>query len=327
MPCSAIGERYLAADEILPRSYGAGDQLNTISRLIPFSPLLFILLIVASSAPCLASSGNHWTYDISMNVAGLNASGTVTYKLQGQASLDLGSKTYKADAMEISGQVSAQGKLLGIPTSVTEILGGTRYCQNDGMSLIKDDSVTILNISLGSSPIQLLSRTETETVTTFSPPYLSKFDSGRTGPGNAWTETDTVNTTISVNGTALPLISTQASYTVQVASSRVVLATEAGTFVTLEISVLENTDFRTVYWWSEEVQNLVAEKKFGPGATQPYMAMSLKDFETSSNAESTFAVIVGVVLIAVAVAILAVLLGARRPRSPASQHPPQAPHS
>jgi len=262
-----------------------------------------------------------------MNVAGLNASGTVTYKLQGQASLDLGSKTYKADAMEISGQLSAQGKLLGIPTSVTETLGGIRYCQNDGMSLIKDDSTSILNISLGSSPIQLLSRTETETVTTFSPPYLSKFDSGRTGPGNAWTEADTVNTTISVNGTALPLISTQASYTVQVASSRVDLTTEAGTFVTLEISVLENTNFRTVYWWSEEVHNIVAEKKFGPGATQPYMAMSLKDFETSSNAESTFAVIIGVALIAVAVGILAVLLGARRPRRPTSQHPPQAPHS
>lgn len=122
------------------------------------------------------------------------------------------------------------------------------------MSLVKDDSITILNISLGSSPIQLLSRTETETVREFLPPFLSKFDPGRTGPGDAWTEADTVNTTISVNGTALPLISTPATYTVQVASSRVTLATDAGSFVTLEISVLENTDFRTVYWWSEKVQ-------------------------------------------------------------------------
>lgn len=317
----------MAANEILRQLYGAGDQLKTISRLIPFGPFLSVLLIVASSVPCLASSENHWTYDISMNVAGLNASGTVTYKLQGQASLNLGGKTYKADAMEISGQVSAQGKLLGIPTSVSELLGGTRYCQNDGMSLVKDDSITILNISLGSSPIQLLSRTETETVREFLPPFLSKFDPGRTGPGDAWTEADTVNTTISVNGTALPLISTPATYTVQVASSRVTLATDAGSFVTLEISVLENTDFRTVYWWSEKVQNVVAEKKFAPGATQPYMAMSLKEFETSSNAEATFAVIVGVVLIVVAVAILAVLLGARRPRSPSDQAPPQAPHN
>ena len=315
----------MAADGILRWSDGGGGQLSAISRGIPFNALLSILLMVGGSIPCLASSDDHWIYDISMNVAGLNASGTVTYKLQGQVSLDLGGKTYKADAMEISGQVSARGKLLGIPTSVTEILGGIRYTQNGGLSLVKDDSLSVLNISLGSTPIQLLSRTETEGITTFSPAYLSQFDPGKTGPGDAWTEADSVNTTISVNGTNLPQISTHVTYVVQVASARVPITTEAGTFDTLQISVVESTNVRTVFWWSEKVQNFVVEQKFGPGATQPNMVLTLKEFESPSNAETAFAVGVGVVLIVIAVVILAVVLGARRPGGPANQSPPQTP--
>lgn len=263
---------------------------------------------------------------MSMIVDGLNASGTLTYKLQGHVSLDLGGRSFKTDAMEISGQVSAQGRLLGIPTSVTETLGGIRYSQNSGMSLVKDDLTTVLNISLGSTPVQLLSRTESGTITTYSPPYLSEFDHEKTGSGDSWTETTRANTTISVNGTAFPLISTQVTYIVQVAPSRISVTTEAGAFNTLQITVAESNGVRTVFWWSERVQNFVVEKKYGPGASQPDMMLTLKEFESPSSAETTITVMVGVALIIIAVTILAVILGVRRPRRPVNQvvPPPDA---
>jgi hypothetical protein len=288
--------------------------------------VLLVFVFITSAYPVSAIDrigGQFWTYDASMMIAGLNATGTVKYALSGQDSIMASGVSYDADILTISGNLSASSTLFGVPYSVSTVLGGTRYESRGGMSTISEDSLQWTNMSIESSPVQLLARMRTETTTTYTPPYLSKFDPAATSPGDTWTEGITLNTTTISNGTTVQSISRLLTYNVVVASSMEDVTVDAGTFRTLKITTTDSTGARNMYWWSSKVQNFVVEKKYDALGFQPSTILSLKEFDSSAGAGALVAVIVGVVVVAVAIVILAAILNARRKREPVHPLPPQ----
>ncbi len=289
--------------------------------------LLLVFVFITSAFPVSAIErvrGQFWTYDASMTIAGLNATGTVTYSLSGQDSVMASGVSYDADILTISGNLSASSTLFGAPYSVSTVLGGARYESRGGMSTIREDLLQWTNISIGSAPVQLLARMQTEITTTYTPPCLSKFDPATTSPGDTWTEGITLNTTTIVNGTTVQGISRLVTYNVVIASSMEDVTVDAGTFQTLKITTTDSTGARNMFWWSSKVQNFVVEKRYDALNSQPNKLLTLKEFDSSSGAGTLIAVIVGVVVVAVAIVILAAILSARRPREPVHPLPPQA---
>jgi len=289
--------------------------------------LFLVFVFITSAFPVSAVDrvgGQFWTYNVSMPVAGLNATGTVTYALSGQDSVKANGVSYDADILTISGNLSASSTLFGVPSSISTVLGGARYESRGGMSTIREDSLQLTNMSIGSAPVQLLARIRTETTTTYAPPYLSKFDPATTSPGDTWTEVITLNTTTIVNGTTVQGISRLVTYKVVVASSMEEVTVDAGTFQTLKITTTDSTGVRNMYWWSSKVQNFVVEKRYDWLSSQPSMILSLKEFDSSAGNGTLIAVIVGVVVVAVAIVILAAILNARKKGEPVPPQPHQA---
>jgi len=289
--------------------------------------LLLVFVFITSAFPVSAIErvrGQFWTYDASMSVAGLNATGTVTYALSGQDSVVADGVSYDADILTISGNISASSTLFGVPYSVSTVLGGARFESRGGMSTIREDSLQLTNISIGSTPVQLLARIRTETTMTYAPPFLSKFDPATTRPGDTWTEVITLDTTTIVNGTTVQNISRLVTYNVVVASSMEDVTVGAGTFQTLRITTTDSTEARNIYWWSSKVQNFVVEKRYDALSSQPSTILSLKEFDSSAGAGTLIAVIVGAVVVAVAIVILAAILNARKKGEPVPPQPNQA---
>jgi hypothetical protein len=288
--------------------------------------VLFVFVFIVSSSPVSAIDrvgGQFWAYDASMTVAGLNVTGTVTYTLSGQDSVVSGDISYEADILTISGNLSASSTLFGAPYSVFTVLGGARFESKDGTSTIREDLIQWTNISIGSAPIQLLTRMKKEVITTYAPPYLSKFNPTTTHPGDAWIEPIDLNMTTIVNGTQFQSISNSGTYSVVVASSMENVEVDAGTFETLKITTTDSTGARNVYWWSSKVQNFVVEKSYDALSSQPSATLYLKDFDSSSGRGTLITVIVGAVVVVVAMVILGAIISSRRKMDPVPPIPPQ----
>lgn len=310
------------------RMMKGGTVLALMGRLASAIALLLVLATITSSVPVTAAAraeGQFWTYDASMDIAGLNATGTVTHAFRGHGSVVVDGVSLGADLISISGQLSASSTIFGAPYNVSAIVGGTRYEGQEGITVMKEDSMQWTNISMGSSPPQLVSRMISETITNYSPPYMSKFNPSTILPSDSWTEPVVVNTTTIVNGTARSAVSRSVVYLVVVGATTEAVTVKAGTFDTLRITVMDSSGGQVVYWWSSKVQNFVIEKTYGSGDPQPNMVLSLTAYGDSTEATTLMAVLAGAALITVAVAVLAVILNARRPGHHADR-PPRPPN-
>lgn len=302
---------------------------RSCGKLASVFSLLMVLATVASSVHVSAAgsaAAQYWTYDVSMDVGGMNATGTVTYALVGQQKLTVNGTSFDAQAYGVSGHLSASSTLLGALYNLSMVLGGTRYEGRNGLSLAKDDFVQFVNISIGSSPPQVISRMQLETVTEYSPPYLSKFDTTSTAPGDSWTEPVVVDTTTVLNGSAKPTVSSFPLYTVQVSAEEETIDVGAGTFAALRITVTEASGGDGVYWWSPELRHVIAEKTYESGSSQPDKVLSLTAHGMAAEPAAYTLTLLGAALVAVSVAVLALILNARgRGRRVDQQHPPAAP--
>lgn len=265
--------------------------------------------------------GQFWTYDASMIVSGSNASGSITYTLSGKDSVVSNGISYDADVMTIAGNLSSSSYLFGVPYSLRTQVGGTRYESSGGIATIEDDLKLWTDISIGSDPLQLVARVQTENITTYSPPYLSGFDPSNVNPGDSWRETVTLNVTIIENGTVARSVTHDVVMDVVVGSSFEDVRVGAGTFKTLRITSTDGNGAREVHWWSSKVQNFVLEKRYDPLGTRPSAMMSLTEYESDAGNNVLIAVVLGAALVGVAVVILLVILRSRG-RDPARLREP-----
>ena len=326
---SATGERYIGTQRIIAKARRSweGLPLRSLGKYSPGVALLLVFVFTTSALPVSAIDrvgGQLWTYDASMLVAGLNATGTVTYTLSGQDSVVANGASYDADIFTISGHLSANSTFFGVPYSVSTVLGGTQSESRGGVSTIREDSLQLTDMSIGSTPEQLLARVRTETSTTYSPPYLSKFNPDSTSPGDTWIENLTLNTITIVNGTETQNVSSFVTYNVVVASPLEDVTVGAGVFKALKITVTDRSGARDVYWWSSKVQNFVVVKRYDWSSSEPRALLSLKEFDSSGGNGTIIPVIVGAVVVAVAVLILAAIIHSKRPKQAAPPLQPQA---
>jgi len=320
----------------LPHSKGNhGKGVDSrMNRMIAPTSIVCVLLVIALAAlPAAAvdrSKGDYWTYAMSFDVmgfgtSGISANGTMTYTCVDQDTITIGGTPYDVNVMRVSGGGSGGVDFLGFEASL--ILGGYIYETLNGMALAKVDIITWTNMTFGTGAFQLSSRTEIETMTTYSPPLLSGFDPSTVGLGDSWAETVVSSTTTTewINGTTLGTHDSETgtlTYTNVVASAKETVTTEAGKFESLKITSTDNYGNSVVYWWSSEAQNFVKEDTYENGTATPVATMVLKDYNTGSSVSlALVAALGGIVLVAALVVLALVLLKKRKPLQPSPYQP------
>jgi hypothetical protein len=297
--------------------------------------LLVVMSIeVVPASAVMRSSGDFFTYSISMdltglndsitmNLKGLNATGSVTYSFLGADTLSVNGQSYDVNVMTVSGSASASFSLL----SISGTLGGHVYETQEGTGIVRDDAIMWLNTSIGTGSFQIVNRSETETVSTYSPPLLSGFSPSQTGPGDSWVETVDVTTQSETwingasQGTSTP-DTEQITVSYVAASGIESVSTPAGKFDTLRITATDSNGGSIVYWWSSDIGNFVKQEESGESALDVNINMILTDYNHVSSPSAILFIGIGLVVALFAVIVLVVvLLMRRRPGQPIPYQP------
>jgi hypothetical protein len=195
------------------------------------------------------------------------------------------------------------------------------------MAVVKDDAFMWTNISLGTGSFQLVTRSELEILSTYSPPLMKGFTPSHTAPGDSWSETvsTTTTSTMWLNGTMQGSPSTdteQITFSFVAASSMESVTTPAGTFDTIRITATDDSGGSSVFWWSSDVANFVKQQDFSEGSSQPDVSMTLTDYNRGASPSAILFIGIGLVVALFAVIVLVVvLLMRRRPGQPIPYQP------
>lgn len=305
-----------------------GSDLRARKLVGPISIISIALVVALAAFPAAAVDrikGDFWTYAMSMGVSGISANGTVTYTYADQDRITVGGTSYDVNVMRISGGASGSIDFLGFEASVT--LGGYVYETQSGMALVKNDVFMWTNLTFGTGSFQIVSRAESETLTSYSPALMSGFSPSSTGPGDSWSETVTATTTTTnwVNGTMQGSPGTETgtlAFNFVVASAKETVTTPAGKFEALKITATDSDGNSVVYWWSSDAKNFVKEDTYEQGSSTPVATLLLKDYNAGSSVSLTLIVAVGGIFLLVALVALAlVILKMRKPLQPSPGQP------
>lgn len=291
--------------------------------------LTAVLSLLAMPAEALSrSAGDYWVYEGGMDIEGVQASGSFRYEFEKSDSLTIGSTVYEVNVMRITGSMTGiTDDLLGMSASVEATFDGRTYETKDGFGTVKDDMYMWANMTIGTGSFSLVMRTESQEVTTYSPPAFSGFDADGTGTGDEWDETVNVtsSSTVWVDGaiddTSSDTYEETLSYSV--AASEDTVTTDAGTFDCLKITVTDSEGDYEVNWYSGEVGNFVKMSYFELGESTPFLSLELTEYRFSGDDGMLLTLVIGVGVVVVAVVIAAaLLLMRRRGRAPEQPLPP-----
>ena len=275
-------------------------------------------------------SGDFWTYDISANVLGANITGTATYTFERQDTVTVNGTSYPVNVMRVTGSLGGTVVLI-VTLQVNATVDGFVYETQSGMSIARVNATAWANTTIGIAPAQFRTSSVFGTLTSFSPPILSKFDPVSTKPGDAWSESVYEGSrTVTVNGTEtiVQYANATTTYNVTTSDSLEQVHTAAGAFDCLKMNVSSGSQSGyALLWWSSDVGNFVMAKPYGNSSSSPLATIILKDF---SNKKSSSLLYIGIgvgVLVVALVILAAVLLMRRRGKEPANiqQAPPTAP--
>ncbi|MBU1159441.1 MAG: hypothetical protein KKE24_08910 [Candidatus Thermoplasmatota archaeon] len=278
------------------------------------------------------SNSDYWTYDMSMIMDGIEVIGSLTLTVVDEDTLTIGSDTYAVDVIQYSGGISGSGVIDGMNTSMSVVYSGFTYELKDGLATVKDDIYSWITTSQS----ELAHRTETHYVTTSSPPIGSRLVPGVMSPGDSWSEIvfETTTSTEWVEG-MLTDTSTDAdeiTYSFSIASTEESLATDAGTFHCLKITVTDESDESyEIRWYCYEMGYYVKVADYESGGSVPSVVLELKEckYDASSKVLITMLVVVGAVALAAVVTTIILLTRKNRipqqPQEPKSTEPPTPP--
>jgi len=327
---TSYAERYISDSWISgdSRKRSVDMSMNTIVGFGSFGVVCLLAVMSVGVGPASAVSrvsGDFYTYSMSMDLSGVDASGTVTYSFEGLGTISVNGQAYDVNIMKVSGAVTGSVGFLGFSASAA--LGGHVYETRDGMAVVKDDAFMWTNISLGTGSFQLVTRSELEILSTYSPPLMKGFTPSHTAPGDSWSETvsTTTTSTMWLNGTMQGSPSTdteQITFSFVAASSMESVTTPAGTFDTIRITATDDSGGSSVFWWSSDVANFVKQQDFSEGSSQPDVSMTLTDYNRGASPSAILFIGIGLVVALFAVIVLVVvLLMRRRPGQPIPYQP------
>lgn len=281
--------------------------------------------LVGTSAPVAAmdrSEGDFWTYDMAMNMEGVDVSGEMTISFEGYDAINVNGSSYEVSVLKMIGDFSGSTDLLGSPMVVLGSIIGTIYETRDGYGTVKEDVTMDVNVTWGENPFQIVTNDEMETTTTYSPPLGAELDPTEDGPGDSWDETMTEATTVYTDGVLDESITEVRTYQFSIASSRESVTVPAGTFDTLKLTVTDEDGGREVSWYSEVAGDAVKMEYYSEGSSEPYTTFELNEYSHDTGGLSTVILVFAGVGIALAVLALVVLLLVMKRRSGPSQVPP-----
>lgn len=293
--------------------------------------LFAVMSLFAVPAEALSrSDGDFWAYEGSMNVEGVSVDGTFKYEFEKADSLTIGSDIHEVNVMRVSGSMTGETEdLFGMSASVSAVFSGRVYETKDGFGTLKDDMYTWINMTIGTGSFTLVTRMETQEVSTYSPPSFSGFDEDETGTGDEWNETTNVTRTSTlwidgvIDDTSTAQVQETSRYSVAASEDKV--STDAGTFDCLKITVTDSEGNYDVNWYSAEVGNYVKMSYFELGETTPYLSLELAEYKHSEDSALMLVMFVGIGVIAAIVIIVVILLLMRKRGQAPVQAPPQVP--
>ncbi len=297
--------------------------MNSLGRSMALVASSLVFACVVSSVPAAALDrvdGQFWTYDLSTALLGLNATGTISYRLSGHDMVTVANTSYESDLYTVTGNLSASSYLFGVPYTVTSTLQGTRYETRGQASVLMEDMRQWTDASLESAPPELLVRVIESVNTTYVPAYMAGFDSADLRLGSSWEEHISIRTVVVENDTQVHSSAELATYQFAVAGTTESVVVPAGTFDTVRITSTDDHGGRIVYWWSSNAQGFVLEKHYEPLASEPGTILSLRSFDARSSGGLLIPLVVGASVVAVAIVILVILLNARKPKGPVDQN-------
>jgi len=280
------------------------------------------------------SNGDYWTWEMSTTLQGVDVHGNMTYGFDGSDSISVNGTSYDVSIMGISGTLSGSTTFLGLPLIMNVTLGGSVFEMRDSVSIVKEDRFVWMNVSWGNSGFMMTSRSEIETMSSYSPPTMLQFHPGESGPGDSWTDVFNITTITTTwrNGTVQNQATTydHMSYSVLIASSTSSVNTLAGTFEALRITATDPDGNYEINSYSDEVKNVIKYEAYESGSATPSMSMSLSSYHISKPVSLSTLVLAGIGIMAVVVALIVILalMMRRKGRTPQPSQPivpPQAP--
>ncbi len=295
--------------------------------------IVLSLAFCAASVPAAAldrSNGDYWTYEMSVNLGDFVVVGEMTLTVVDEDTLTVGSDSYVVDVLQYSGNISWTDDGIFGETTASMVYSGFTYELKDGLATVKDDMYIWSNITSDYGTAEVTYRTESQEVTTTSPPIGFGMTPDEMGVGDSWSET-VVETTTSTEWDDEGISDTstdseEKTYSFSIAATEESLVTDAGTFDCLKITIMDDADDSyEVRWYCDKVGYYVKIANYDVGDSTPSVVVELKDYKYSAASQVLMIlVVVGIVVVLVAI-VAVVLVMKRKKRIPQQPMPPPPP--
>ena len=297
--------------------------MATPSRYI-VAALAVSVLLSAMFVPLPASAKSydkgHWTYSVEFEILEVPVSGTVTLSHTGEGTVSVDGGETRVDIYRLEGDFEGQVSMLDLDHVVTGMYEGYRYEVPGTPSVVREDTRTFANLSVGLDGLYLTRHVDFSESLTYAPPLMSGFDPDGAAAGDSWVET--VNrTTIGTYDDGLQSTETNESddmeYSFTIESTGLSLVTGAGEFETVEM-VVEYDTSRDVLWYSSDVDGFVRVERYSDDSDIPYYVAELTDRNGESGDDGLVVLaVISVVLALLVLAAVSVLAFVRRGRGEA----------
>lgn len=295
-------------------------------RICSFFALAAIFCLASAAAPSgavLRTSGEYWTYElttaITLDSATVPVNGSVTYRCDGERALTINGTEVQVLALSVEGELDGTSAWMGQAVRAHVVLEGSSYESLASAGKVKEETTLWVSGSIGSGDFFTAVDLEARSTEVYSPGWLQEFHPEQALPGATWVEVVLVDSSSSTERMGTVVQSYHESFTesLSVSISHFVdtVATPAGEFDALKLTVVSDRGGMDIYWWSGEVGNFVRHEAYDSGSGSPSLTMVLKEFGSARRgAEMLAAVLVGVGAAALASVVLAsVLFSKRRP--------------
>jgi hypothetical protein len=292
--------------------------------------LAFLLsaVLAFSSMPVVAvtpANNAYWTYDMATSLEALgivaNLSGSVTFSFEGQRVLSFSGSEYIVNIKKVDGSLSGTIPLTGqASASASFAVQGVQYEESSSSGIIESNITLLGSVTFSSGPVSFTNNlVDTEVVLTV-PSVISGFDASNANMGATWTRDVSVTRTHSIRQGQSPLnysVSWQsANYTVQVAAATEQVYAPAGAFDAVLVTASAGVNETQQLWWSSDAGCFVKQLIFENGSSTPTLSLELTSYGIGRSGVDPLIPIAGIVMLAIAVAVLVVELMRRR-RQPA----------
>jgi hypothetical protein len=282
--------------------------------------VVLAVFLAFAACPVIAvdyQSGEAWTYQVSTSVdAGvfvIDILGNVTYEFEEERTLTVGTLAYDVNVMSVDGELSGTMEMFGEPlldASVT--INGFLYEAANGGGIIREDMHWLIGTTVGSGSAAWSLQYETQTIVTYTPPYLAELDPESVELGIQWSETVNINDTVTLweNGTVVDTSSDRLGsvFSIAVEPATDSIITPAGTFDAIRITATDENGDREVRWWSDDVNGYVKIQSYSEGEDTARETMVLTSYEKGDSGSMLWVALVGIAVALAAIVVLAVVL-------------------